>query len=69
MNLCIYDIVILFQTWLTNDFCCGEVLFHDFEGGGVLIAVHKILNSKSINVINRNIEHVYVLKLEKKNIS
>lgn len=73
-----YDIIVLVETWLNDDYVNSEVILKNFNiyrrdrrtgrGGGVLIATKNCLKSKVISINSSSVEDLFVLvSLEEKN--
>lgn len=75
VNICVYDIIVLVETWLTQDFLNSEFDLHNFivyrcdrsqqtsdkkRGGGILIAIRKNIVSKQINLMDSVVEQLFV---------
>ena len=75
VNSCIYDVIVLVESWLNDDYLEPELGFCDFivfrqdrshektgktRGGGTLIAVRKCLKARMIQVSDSVLEHVFV---------
>lgn len=74
VRLCSYDVIVLTETWLNGSLSDEEIKFDNYsvfrcdrspstssksEGGGVLVAVHKKLNSCRIDC-NNSLEQLFV---------